>query len=145
MRWSAFLLPKHALITHLCCVFTGEGTHLPQSSYAQLSPTTAPHRSSDLPTFLHILHSQDLQQHILLVWIKQNLASTEGGGGEAFWIQDPLTVANSPMEVFWNSFIHRTDDHVFKIDIFSMCIFLSCLWWWYLNDHILTCTRELDE
>lgn len=39
--------------------FTGEGTHSLQSGYVQPSPTTAPHRSSDLSTFPHILDSQE--------------------------------------------------------------------------------------
>lgn len=81
MRRSVFLSLLTSS-THLCCVYsTGEGTHSPQSGYVQPSPMTAPHRSSDLSTFPHILDthkplstflchlSRDVQQ-VLLVWME---------------------------------------------------------------------------
>lgn len=51
--WRAFpSFHADALSRLISAAFsTGEGTRSPQSGYVQLSPTTAPHRSSDLSTF----------------------------------------------------------------------------------------------
>lgn len=115
---SAFLSPTHH--SYLACIFfTGEGTHSPQSGYVQPSPTTAPHRLSDLSTFSNILGSH--KPFSTLLWsfpgwaaassglngTRPNLASAEKEKKTttAIWMWATLTAANSHMEVFWDRFI----------------------------------------
>lgn len=131
---------------------TEEGTHSPQSGYVQLSPMTAPRLLSDLSTSPPVLDSHKPPHHhqpsrfisevvqlclaftVRVKWHKI-LAGTEED--DAIWIWGPLTAANSHTEVFW-------DQGIFKV-MYFLCLFLSfCVWWWYLTDHIVTCTWEID-
>lgn len=88
---NAFLSVRHALIVYVCCLFTGEGTHSPQSDYVPQSPTTAPLRSSDRSTFptlarLPVSPTQDAQPRPAFPALPSQPSSFSGSG----WNQTKL-------------------------------------------------------
>lgn len=134
----------HALITHLCCVFTGEGTHSPQSGYVQPSPTTARHRSSDLSTFPHILDSHNPSSTfpgraaLACVYCPaaspgldgtgQNLASTEKKK-MPFESGIPLLL-QTLIRKYFGTVLFTEQMLIYLRYIYFPCLFLSlCLWW----------------
>lgn len=127
-----------------CIFFTGEGTHSPQSGYVQPSPTTAPHRLSDLSTFPHILGSH--KPFSTLLWSFPGWAAASSGLNgtrpnlDQCWERKkknpfecglPLLLQTLIWKYFGTVLFYRTDAHIFKIHlyiyIFSMSIFVPLI------------------